>query len=140
MGILLAEGIGDTLRVSLTDTPAQEVRVGLELLRCFGLRPPGPSVISCPTCGRIQIDVVKLAQQVEAELEKYYRSEPSAPHPVVAVMGCVVNGPGEAREADIAIAGGQGKAALYVRGTCVATVPEADILARLMEQVRTWNP
>jgi (E)-4-hydroxy-3-methylbut-2-enyl-diphosphate synthase len=140
MGILLAEGIGDTLRVSLTDTPAQEVRVGLELLRCFGLRPPGPSVISCPTCGRIQIDVVKLAQQVEAELEKYYRSEPSAPHPVVAVMGCVVNGPGEAREADIAIAGGQGKAALYVRGTCVATVPEADLLARLMEQVRTWNP
>ncbi|MEI6150782.1 MAG: flavodoxin/ferredoxin-dependent (E)-4-hydroxy-3-methylbut-2-enyl-diphosphate synthase, partial [bacterium] len=140
MGMLLAEGIGDTLRVSLTDTPAQEVRVGLELLRCFGLRPPGASVISCPTCGRIQIDVVNLAQRVEAELARFYRSSPALPHPVVAVMGCMVNGPGEAREADIAIAGGQGKAALYVRGICVATVPEADILDRLMEQVRTWKP
>lgn len=140
MGILLAEGIGDTLRVSLTDTPAQEVRVGLELLRCFGLRPPGASVISCPTCGRVQIDVVTLAQRVEAELDRYYRSAPDLPRPVVAVMGCVVNGPGEAREADIAIAGGQGKAALYVRGVSVATVPEADILDRLMEQVRAWKP
>jgi (E)-4-hydroxy-3-methylbut-2-enyl-diphosphate synthase len=140
MGILLAEGIGDTLRVSLTDTPAQEVRVGLELLRSFGLRAPGASVISCPTCGRIQIDVVTLAQRVEAELEKYYRSEPARPRPVVAVMGCMVNGPGEAREADIAIAGGQGKAALYVRGTCVATVLEADIVDQLMEQVRAWKP
>lgn len=140
MGILLAEGIGDTLRVSLTDTPAQEVRVGLELLRSFGMRAPGASVISCPTCGRIQIDVVALAQRVETELEKYYRAEPSLPRPVVAVMGCMVNGPGEAREADIAIAGGQGKAALYVRGTCVATVLESDIVDRLMDQVRAWTP
>ena len=139
MGILLAEGIGDTLRVSLTDHPVQEIRVGLELLRCFGLRPPGASVISCPTCGRIQIDVVALAQRVEAALDKYYRENPLAPHPAVAVMGCVVNGPGEAREADIAIAGGQGKAALYVRGTCIATVPESDILDRVMEQVRKWH-
>jgi len=139
MGMLIAEGIGDTLRVSLTDTPIQEVRVGQEILRCFGLRPPGASVISCPTCGRIQIDVVSLAQRVESELEKYYRSAPTALHPTVAVMGCVVNGPGEAREADIAIAGGQGKGALYVRGVFVATVPEADILDRLMEQVRAWR-
>jgi (E)-4-hydroxy-3-methylbut-2-enyl-diphosphate synthase len=109
-------------------------------LRCFGLRPPGASVISCPTCGRVQIDVVTLAQRVEAELDRYYRSAPDLPRPVVAVMGCVVNGPGEAREADIAIAGGQGKAALYVRGVSVATVPEADILDRLMEQVRAWKP
>jgi (E)-4-hydroxy-3-methylbut-2-enyl-diphosphate synthase len=138
MGLLLAEGIGDTLRVSLTDEPAQEVRVGLELLRCFGLRQPGPSVISCPTCGRIQIDVVSLARRVEAALEKYYRASPQAARPVVAVMGCVVNGPGEAREADIAVAGGKGKAALYVRGNWVATIPEADILARLMEQVEKW--
>jgi (E)-4-hydroxy-3-methylbut-2-enyl-diphosphate synthase len=138
MGLLLAEGIGDTLRVSLTDAPAQEVRVGLELLRCFGLRPPGPSVISCPTCGRIQIDVVSLARKVETALEKHYRSNPQATFPVVAVMGCVVNGPGEAREADIAIAGGKGKAALYVRGELLATVPEADILDRLMDQVRQW--
>ena len=139
MGMLIAEGIGDTLRVSLTDHPVQEIRVGLEILRCFGLRPPGASVISCPTCGRIQIDVVSLARRVETELEKYYMANPLAPHPTVAVMGCVVNGPGEAREADIAIAGGQGKAALYVRGTCVATIPEAEILNRLIEQVRKWQ-
>jgi (E)-4-hydroxy-3-methylbut-2-enyl-diphosphate synthase len=140
LGILLAEGIGDTLRVSLTDASAQEVRVGLELLRCFGLRPPGPGVISCPTCGRIQIDVVTLAQRVEAELTNFYQAHPDAPRPQVAVMGCLVNGPGEAREADIALAGGQGKAALYVRGQCIATVPEADLLDRLMEQVRQWSP
>lgn len=139
MGMLIAEGIGDTLRVSLTDSPIQEVRVGLELLRCFGLRPPGAGVISCPTCGRIQINVVALAQQVETELDKYYRAHPSAPHPTVAVMGCLVNGPGEARESDIAIAGGQGKAALYVKGTFLATVPEAEILERLLEQVKLWK-
>jgi (E)-4-hydroxy-3-methylbut-2-enyl-diphosphate synthase len=139
LGLLLAEGIGDTVRVSLTDTPAQEVRVGLELLRCFGFRPPGASVISCPTCGRIQIDVVTLAQRVEAELDRYYRANPHAPRPQVAVMGCGVNGPGEAREADIAIAGGQAKAALYVRGQFLATVQESDILDRLMEQVRNWR-
>jgi (E)-4-hydroxy-3-methylbut-2-enyl-diphosphate synthase len=138
MGLLVAEGIGDTLRVSLTDTPAQEVRVGLELLRCFGYRPPGPSVISCPTCGRIQIDVVSLAHRVEDALEKHYRTNPQVSFPTVAVMGCVVNGPGEAREADIAIAGGKGKAALYVRGELLATVPESDILDRLMDQVRKW--
>ncbi len=139
LGMLIAEGIGDTLRVSLTDHPVQEIRVGLELLRCLGLRPPGASVISCPTCGRIQIDVVSLAQRVEAELDQYYRSNPTAPHPAIAVMGCMVNGPGEAREADIAIAGGQGKAALYVRGAFLATVPEAEILDRLMEQVKIWR-
>ncbi|MEI6564018.1 MAG: flavodoxin-dependent (E)-4-hydroxy-3-methylbut-2-enyl-diphosphate synthase [bacterium] len=139
MGMLIAEGIGDTLRVSLTDSSIQEVRVGLELLRCFGLRPPGASVISCPTCGRIQIDVVSLAQRVERELDKYYRTNPTAPHPTVAVMGCLVNGPGEAREADIAIAGGHGKAALYVKGAFLATVQEDDILDRLIEQVKSWR-
>ncbi len=139
MGMLLAEGIGDTLRVSLTDSPIQEVRVGLELLRCFGLRPPGASVVSCPTCGRIQINVVALAQKVEAELDKYYRANPSAPHPTVAVMGCLVNGPGEARESDIAIAGGQGKAALYVKGVFLATIQEADIVDKLLEQVQCWK-
>lgn len=139
MGLLLAEGIGDTLRVSLTDHPAQEVRVGMELLRCFGLREPGPSVISCPTCGRIQIDVVALAREVEAELEKFYRSNPRAPRPTVAVMGCMVNGPGEAREADIAIAGGKGKAALYVKGALTETVAEPRIVQRLMDEVRRWR-
>ncbi len=139
MGLLLSEGIGDTLRVSLTDEPAQEVRVGLELLRCFGLCPPGASVISCPTCGRIQIDVVALARRVESALEAHYRTHPEAARPTVAVMGCVVNGPGEAREADIAIAGGKGKAALYVRGELLATIAEADILDHLMKQVRLFK-
>jgi len=138
LGILLAEGIGDTLRVSLTDTPAREVRVGLELLRSLGLRPPGPAVISCPTCGRIQVDVVGLAQQVETALEQYYHACPDAARPVVAVMGCMVNGPGEAREADIAIAGGKGKFALYFRGEIVDTVPETDAVQALLEQVKRW--
>ncbi len=139
LGILLAEGIGDTVRVSLTDHPLQEVRVGLDLLRVFGHKPPGARVISCPTCGRIQIDVIALAQRVEAELELHYLNHPDAARPVVAVMGCAVNGPGEAREADIAIAGGAGKAALYVRGVCVGTLPESEIVPRLLEEVRGWS-
>jgi (E)-4-hydroxy-3-methylbut-2-enyl-diphosphate synthase len=139
MGILLAEGVGDTIRVSLTDTPVREVRVGLEMLRSLGLRPPGPNVISCPTCGRIEIDVVKLAQEIEAGLECYYRQTPKKARPVVAVMGCMVNGPGEAREADIAIAGGRGKAALYVRSRFVATVAEKVILSAVMAEVRKWR-
>ena len=140
MGILLSEGVGDTIRVSLTDTPANEVRVGLELLRSLGLRAPGPSVISCPTCGRVEVDVVAVARQVETELEKHYREQPDAPRPVVAVMGCVVNGPGEAREADIAIAGGRGKFALYVNGRHMATVHERDAVAALLAAVRDWTP
>lgn len=140
LGMLLAEGIGDTIRVSLTDEPAQEVRVGLELLRCLGLRPPGPAVISCPTCGRVQVDLIRLAREVETALEQWYRLNPDAPRPVVAVMGCMVNGPGEARDADIAIAGGKGKAALYVAGRRVATVAEADAVQALLERVRAWKP
>jgi (E)-4-hydroxy-3-methylbut-2-enyl-diphosphate synthase len=139
MGILLAEGIGDTIRVSLTDTPAREIRVGLELLRCLGLRKPGPIVISCPTCGRIEVDVVALAQQVESELEKYYRKNPNAPKPVVAVMGCMVNGPGEAREADIAVAGGKGKFALYLRGKHVQTVAESRALKSILKLVQSMD-
>lgn len=139
MAMLLAEGIGDTIRVSLTDTPAREVRVGLELLRCLGLREPGASVISCPTCGRIQVDVVTLAERIETELEKYYRERPDVPRPVVAVMGCMVNGPGEAREADIAVAGGTGKFALYVNGKFKMTVAEARAVEAVADQVRRWT-
>ncbi len=138
MGMLLAEGIGDTIRVSLTDQPEREVRVGLELLRCLGLREPGPSVVSCPTCGRCLVDVVAVAGQVEAELERLYGELPSGKRPVVAVMGCVVNGPGEAREADLALAGGQGKFALYARGKFVRAVVEQDAVAALIEAVRDW--
>jgi (E)-4-hydroxy-3-methylbut-2-enyl-diphosphate synthase len=140
LGILLAEGIGDTIRISLTDTPEREVRVGLELLRALGLRAPGPSVISCPTCGRSAVDVVGLAQRVEDALEALYRAEPERPRPVVAVMGCVVNGPGEAAEADIALCGGTGKFALYVGGRPARTVAEAEALAALLEAVRAFRP
>ena len=140
LGMLLADGIGDTLRVSLTDTPAREVQVGLEILRSLGLRQPGPTVISCPTCGRTQVDVAGLAAQVESELERHYRAHPDAVRPVVAVMGCVVNGPGEAREADIALAGGKGKFALYVAGELVETVPESRAVACVMDRVRALTP
>jgi (E)-4-hydroxy-3-methylbut-2-enyl-diphosphate synthase len=139
MGILLTEGIGDTIRVSLTDDPRQEVRAGLALLRSLGLRGPGPTVISCPTCGRTEMDIVGLAADVEAGLERYYIESPTAPRPVVAVMGCIVNGPGEAQHADIAICGGKGKAALYVRGKHIQTLPETEVLASVLKQVRNWQ-
>jgi (E)-4-hydroxy-3-methylbut-2-enyl-diphosphate synthase len=139
MGILLSEGIGDTIRVSLTDTPAKEVKVGLELLRSLGLREPGPNVISCPTCGRIQVDVMGVAQEIETELEKYYIAHPKSPRPAVAVMGCMVNGPGEAQHADIAVAGGRGKFALYLRGRMVKTIPESKAARVILECVRRWK-
>jgi len=139
LGMLLAEGIGDTLRVSLTDSPLQEVKVGLELLRCLGLRRPGPAVISCPTCGRVQVDLPAAAHRVELALERHYTAHPAAPRPTVAVMGCMVNGPGEARDADLAIAGGRGKFALYVRGRHTATLPEDEAVDALLEQVRAWE-
>jgi (E)-4-hydroxy-3-methylbut-2-enyl-diphosphate synthase len=139
MGILLVEGIGDTIRFSLTDTPQQEVRAGLALLRSLGLRPPGASVTSCPTCGRTKIGIMDLATRVEEELEKFYRKNPDAARPAVAVMGCMVNGPGEAKHADIAVAGGMGKAALYVRGEHVATVAESEAVNRILEAVGEWR-
>lgn len=139
LGILLWEGIGDTIRVSLTDTPEKEVRVGLEVLRSLGLRENGPSVTSCPTCGRIEVNVVAVAERVEEALERFYRESPSAPRPKVAVMGCMVNGPGEARHADIALAGGRGKFALFAGGSLVATVPEKDAVKALMARVRAWK-
>jgi (E)-4-hydroxy-3-methylbut-2-enyl-diphosphate synthase len=138
LGLLLAEGIGDTIRVSLTEPPAQEVRVGLDILRALGLRPPGASVISCPTCGRVQVDVIRLAHEVEAGLEVLYRQQPEGPRPTVAVMGCVVNGPGEAREADLAVAGGKGRGALYAGGRLVRSVDENEIVPALLDLVREW--
>jgi (E)-4-hydroxy-3-methylbut-2-enyl-diphosphate synthase len=138
LGALLLEGIGDTVRVSLTDAPTQEVRVGVELLRAAGLRAPGAAVTSCPTCGRTRVDVAGLAARVEERLERFYRGRPAAPKPRVAVMGCAVNGPGEAREADIAVCGGDGKYALYVRGEHVKTLPEAEALEAIAALVETW--
>ena len=139
MGILLNEGIGDTIRISLTDTPVNEVKVGLELLRCLGLREPGPTVISCPTCGRVQVNVMKIATEVEARLEEYYQKHPASARPVVAVMGCMVNGPGEAKEADIAIAGGDGKFALYVRGEFKETILQEYAVDALLKRVAEWE-
>ena len=140
IGLLLADGIGDTIRVSLTDVPSREVAVGLELLRCLGLREPGPHVISCPTCGRVQVDVAAVAREIEGRLDAYYREQPAAVRPTVAVMGCMVNGPGESKEADIALAGGRGRFALYERGQHVATVGEGEAVAAVLQRVRDWHP
>jgi (E)-4-hydroxy-3-methylbut-2-enyl-diphosphate synthase len=140
LGALLLDGIGDTLRVSLTDLPAKEVRVGVELLRSVGLRAAGASVTSCPTCGRTRVDVAVLAARVEERLERFYRERPEAPRPHVAVMGCVVNGPGEAKGADIAVAGGNGTFALFVRGEQVKVIPESEALEAIVSLVESWPP
>lgn len=124
LGTLLSEGIGDTLRISLTADPVDELTVAWELLRSLGLRRRGPDIISCPTCGRCEIDLIGLARQVEERLQ----SETAAIK--VAVMGCVVNGPGEAREADIGLAGGRDKGILFRKGEIVRTVRGQDELLK----------
>ena len=139
LGILLSEGLGDTLRVSLTDRPEREVEVGLEILRALGLRASGPSVTSCPTCGRTQVDVVRIAGAVEKALAEEWRAGHLGACPHVAVMGCVVNGPGEAREADIALCGGRGEFLLFVRGQLVRRVPEAEAVAAVLAACRAWG-
>jgi (E)-4-hydroxy-3-methylbut-2-enyl-diphosphate synthase len=131
IGFLLAEGIGDTIRVSLTRDPEEEVRVAYEILRALRLRERGVELISCPTCGRCKIDLFSLAEQAERRLL-------SIATPIkVAIMGCVVNGPGEAREADIGIAGGKKVGALFKRGELVRKVPEKELLAALLREVAT---
>lgn len=129
LGILLAEGIGDTFRISLTRDPVEEIRVAYELLRSLRIRERGPELISCPTCGRTRIDLFTLAEQVERRLQ-------TMETPLkVAVMGCVVNGPGEAREADIGIAGGHGVGILFKKGEIFKKVPEADLLPVFLEEL-----
>lgn len=130
LGILLAEGIGDTLRVSLTDDPVQEVRIGIEILKSLGLREAGPVMISCPTCGRCEIDLIGLAKDVEERL-----SDMKTPLDI-AVMGCVVNGPGEAREADFGIAGGKGVGLVFRKGKIVRKVREEELAEALMAEIR----
>jgi (E)-4-hydroxy-3-methylbut-2-enyl-diphosphate synthase len=127
-GVLLGEGIGDTIRVSLSAPPAQEVKVGLQILQSLGLRERKLEIVSCPSCGRAQVDVYKLANDVTAGLEKM--TVPLR----VAVMGCVVNGPGEAREADLGVASGNGRGQIFVKGEVIKTVPEADIVQTLIEE------
>ena len=134
LGILLLEGIGDTIRVSLTDTPEKEVAVGLEILRALGLREPGPSVTSCPTCGRTKCDVKGVAEAVEAGLAGVQHATRGrcVRFPRVAVMGCVVNGPGEAKGADIALCGGDGVFLLYEGGELKGKVLEADAVEAVL--------
>ena len=139
LGILLSEGIGDTIRVSLTDVPEKEVRVGAEILRSLELRAPGASVTSCPTCGRTKADVFSVAAEVESALEAHYRLNPTAPRPHVAVMGCVVNGPGEAKGADIALCGGKGEFVVYVKGVPQGKVPQADAAREVVRRVEAWT-
>jgi len=125
--ILLSEGIGDTIRVSLTAPPVQEVKVGQQILQSLGLKERRLEIVSCPSCGRAQVDVLALTEKVAAALDGF-------PYPLrVAVMGCVVNGPGEAREADLGVASGNGKGQIFVRGQVVATVPESQIVSTLVE-------
>jgi (E)-4-hydroxy-3-methylbut-2-enyl-diphosphate synthase len=126
LGILLADGIGDTLRVSLAADPVEEIRVAYRILEALGLRRRGPVVIACPTCGRTQIDVIGLAMEVEKRLQD--RQAPLS----VAVMGCVVNGPGEAREADLGIAGGKDEGLLFRKGSPVGKIPQRDIVDALV--------
>ena len=135
LGILLNEGIGDTIRVSLTNKPEKEVKVGLEILRSLGLRAPGPSITICPTCGRTKVDLFRIAAQVEDALETLYRDQPERKFPRVAVMGCAVNGPGEAKGADVALCGGDGEFLLYVRGQQVCKVSEEDAVGKVIEHV-----
>lgn len=140
MGTLLLEGIGDTIRVSLTDLPTKEVRVGVELLRSVGLRAPGAAITSCPTCGRTKVNLFETAAAVEDALERFYQANPDAPRPHVAVMGCVVNGPGEAKGADLAVAGAKkGEFALYLHGEFVKRVPESETVNAILEYVKNWN-
>ena len=136
LGVLLAEGVGDTVRVSLTDRPEREVQVGLEILRALGLREPGPSVTSCPTCGRTKADVFSVAAAVEDALAREFQAAvPSVRRtfPRVAVMGCAVNGPGEAAGADVALCGGDGDFVLYVRGRPVCRVSQEEAAAKVVE-------
>ena len=129
IGTLLAEGIGDTIRVSLTGDPLAEIDAGFEILKSLGLRQHGPTLVSCPTCGRTCWSLEKVAKEVEARLAEI-------PEPItVAVMGCVVNGPGEAREADVGIAGGKGEGLLFRKGQILRKVPEDRLVEELFEEI-----
>jgi (E)-4-hydroxy-3-methylbut-2-enyl-diphosphate synthase len=130
IGILLHEGIGDTLRVSLSAHPYEEVNTAYEILKTLGLRQHGPTLISCPSCGRAEVDIISLAESVDRSLKDI--SKPIK----VAVMGCVVNGPGEAKEADVGIACGKGKGAIFKKGKVVGTVAEKDFLDTLIAEIK----
>ena len=134
LGLILNQGIGDTIRVSLTGEPLEEIKSAKLILKTLGLRSGGISVVSCPTCGRTEIDLIGLANQVENMVTKYDDLNIK-----VAVMGCVVNGPGEAREADIGIAGGKGEGLLIKKGEIIKKVPEEELVNVLEEELKTWG-
>ena len=130
IGTRLLDGIGDTIRVSLTDDPVEEVYAAKDILKAAGLRKEGVNIISCPTCGRTQIDLIGLVNQVDAALKDCQK-------PItVAVMGCIVNGPGEAREADIGIAGGDGCGMLFEKGQQICKLPYDELLPALLERIK----
>lgn len=129
IGMLLAEGIGDTIRVSLTRDPVEEIRTAYEILRALGIRSRGPEIISCPTCGRCKIDLFSVAQEVENALLE------SCVPIKIAIMGCVVNGPGEAKEADIGIAGGEGTGMLFKKGKIIRKIDQKDLVTQLLKEV-----
>ncbi len=130
LGTLLAEGIGDTIRVSLTENPIEEVSAGFDILKSLGLRERGVNFVSCPTCGRTQIDLIGLAKKVEERFKDFDK-------PItIATMGCAVNGPGEARHADFGIAGGVNEGIVFKKGEIIAKVPEKDLLSKLEEVIR----
>ena len=129
IGTLLAEGIGDTIRVSLTSDPIEEIKVAKEMLQALGLRKQGMQFVSCPTCGRTEINLIKIAEEVEKRLENCNKNIK------VAVMGCVVNGPGEAREADIGIAGGHGVGLIFKKGQIIKKVKEEDLVEELLKEI-----
>jgi len=132
--LLLGDGIGDTIRVSLTAEPEEEIPVAYEILRSLELRSRGVTFVSCPSCGRVEIDVLKIANEVEKRLAKVQT-------PIqVAVMGCLVNGPGESRDADVGLSGGRGKGAIYRKGQFVRTVPEDQFLAEVLKEVASILP
>jgi (E)-4-hydroxy-3-methylbut-2-enyl-diphosphate synthase len=133
IGMLLAEGIGDTLRVSLTRDPVEEIRVGFEILKGLCIRRHGPEIISCPTCGRCGYDLFNVAEKVDKAL--LTRSTPVK----VAIMGCVVNGPGEAKEADIGVAGGPGKGIIFRKGKVVRKVPQEELVEALLAEIDAWE-
>ena len=133
LGLILNQGIGDTIRVSLTGDPVEEIKSAKLILRTLGLRKGGIEVVSCPTCGRTQINLIELAQKVEKLVEDY-------PLDIkVAVMGCVVNGPGEAREADLGVAGGIAEGLLIKKGEIIRKVPEAELLQALKSELDNWK-
>ncbi len=134
LGALLAQGIGDTLRVSLTGDPVEEVWVARQILTTLDLRSQGIRLISCPTCSRTQVDLISIAEEVEKRLQGVEKPL------TVAIMGCEVNGPGEAREADLGVACGRHRAVLFKRGQIIRRIEENQIIDELLKEIDNWNP